>query len=101
LPELSLARQLSTGFCWSELRVNHSLSERSRWILAIVCLTLSAVLFDIGWTSPFAYQQYSRLGVAWLSLPWVDVAVSLGAVASFIIGLWLLTRTKDLTTSLP
>jgi hypothetical protein len=80
--------------------MTHALSERSYWILAVSCLALSVVLLDVGWTSPFAYQLYSQLGIAWLSLPWIDAIISITAVVAFIFGLWLLTRTKDPTRNL-
>ena len=79
--------------------MNRSFPERSYWIAALSLLTLSAILFDVGWTSPFALQLFSQLGIAWLSLSWVDATISVGAVLCFILGLWLLTRTKDPTLS--
>ena len=80
--------------------MKRTLPERSYWIAAISLLTLSAILFDVGWTSPFAFQLLSQLGVAWLGLPWVDTFVSVCAVVCFVVGLWLLTRTNDPTLSL-
>jgi hypothetical protein len=80
--------------------VKRSLPERSYWLAAICLLTLSAVFLDVGWTSPFAFQLFSQLGIAWLSLPLVDAILSVGAIVCFILGLWLLTRTKDPTLSL-
>lgn len=80
--------------------MKRSLPERRYWIAAISLLTLSAVLLDIGWTSPFAFQLLSQLGMAWLGLPWVDAVISVCAIVFFIVGLWLLTRTNDPTLSL-
>jgi hypothetical protein len=67
-----------------------NLSNRARWVLASIILTISALTFVIGWTSPF-------IQVGWFSLPIVKVTfplvVSAISIILFFLGLIVLRKT--------
>ncbi len=67
-------------------------TDQTKWIIATILLSVSCVLFVIGWTSPFWPPE-----AEWLGLPWAKtifpLLISSTFVVLFSIGLWVLSQT--------
>ncbi|MFX0167763.1 MAG: hypothetical protein ACFE89_08635 [Candidatus Hodarchaeota archaeon] len=68
------------------------LSNQGKWLLGIIIITLSTILFVLGWTSPFWPP-----GLGWLGLPIMKTVFPLTVtslcVLIYFFGLVLLART--------
>ncbi len=68
------------------------LSDRSRWILASVLLTIAAIVFAIGWTSPFWPEGYPLLGSDFFKTSFFFISSGIFVVLLFF-SLYILAKT--------
>lgn len=69
-----------------------NLSDRSRWVLASILITLSAVIFAIGWTSPFWPDWYPILGSDFVKTTFFFISSGI-FIGLLVLGLYILART--------
>ncbi|MFX1319697.1 MAG: hypothetical protein ACFE9D_01840 [Promethearchaeota archaeon] len=69
------------------------LSDRARWILGIVLITIASTVFAFGWTSPFWPAGYPILGSEFFKTSFFFISSAI-FIVFFFVGLYLLTKTK-------
>ncbi|MHA2405536.1 MAG: hypothetical protein ACXACH_02140 [Candidatus Hermodarchaeia archaeon] len=70
-----------------------NLSDRSRWILAAILISICAVIFAIGWTSPFWPDWYPILGSDFVKTSFFFISSGI-FIGLLVLGLYILARTS-------
>ncbi len=69
-----------------------NLSDRARWIAASILLTVDAIIFAIGWTSPFWPEWYPILGSEFFKTTFFFISSGI-FIVFFFFSLYLLATT--------
>lgn len=70
-----------------------NLSDRGRWTLAFILLTIASIIFAIGWTSPFWPAGYPLLGSDFFKTTFFFISSGIFIVL-FFFSLYLLAKTS-------
>jgi hypothetical protein len=68
-------------------------SDRTRWILGTVLITIASIVFAIGWTSPFWPADYPILGSGFIKTSFFFIS-SVIFIVLFFVGIYLLAKTS-------
>lgn len=76
------------------LKMELKLTNRGRWILASLLLSISVIIFAIGWTSPFWPEWYPILGSDFFKTIFFFISSGIFVIL-FFFGLYLLATTTS------
>jgi len=67
-------------------------SDRGRWILGMVLITIASIVFAVGWTSPFWPTGYPILGSEFFKTSFFFIASAI-FIGLFFVGIYVLAKT--------
>ena len=69
-----------------------NLSDRRRWVLGAILITMCAIVFAIGWTSPFWPELYPILGSDFVKTSFFFISSGI-FIGLLVFGLYFLAKT--------